>query len=363
MNEQRVHRKVDHLRHAVNSHASVSHQADHLFWDLTLIHQALSCYDWDEIDLTGRLFDRDWPVPIYINAITGGAPQALEVNRVLAQAAREYGIPMAVGSQTAGLSDPALIETYSVVRRMNPHGIIWANLGAYATVTMAKQAVDMLQADALQIHLNTPQELAMSEGDRHFRGAYERIGEIAAVVGVPVIIKEVGFGLSFETVARLGELPVAAYDVGGRGGTNFVAIEQSRTQQHGSLIQWGIPTAVSLVETLAACRGTKPVLASGGIDDGLVAAKALALGASAVGLAGVLLRALAHGGADELLSTLDRIIHELRAAMLLTNSRTLQALRQAPLIMRGELLGWLTQRGIDLSHYAERGSVHDRPHI
>ncbi len=357
VDETRVHRKIDHLRHAVRSNLNAGHLADHLFQDLVLIHQSLSCYDWDEIDLTGRLFDGDWPVPIYINAVTGGAPEALEVNRVLATAARTFGIPMAVGSQTAALNDPTLTKTYSVVRAVNPDGIVWANLGAYATLTMARQAVTMLSANALQIHLNTPQELAMPEGDRHFRGTWDRIGEIAAGVGVPVIIKEVGFGLSHETVSRLNQLPVAAYDVSGRGGTNFVAIEQQRMQQFGPLSQWGIPTAVSLVETLEACRRTKPVLASGGICDGLVAAKAIALGASAVGVAGVLVKALAKGGSAEVLRTLERIIGELRSAMLLTNSRTLDDLRQAPLIMRGGLLSWLGQRGIDLSQYAIRGSI------
>ncbi|MGE5654578.1 MAG: type 2 isopentenyl-diphosphate Delta-isomerase [Bacillota bacterium] len=351
--EKRVHRKIDHLHHAVSSHTS----ADHLFDDLILIHQSLSCYDWDEIDLTGRFVGREWPVPLYINAVTGGAPEALDVNRFLARSAAAYGIPMAVGSQTAALNDPALMETYSIVRKVNPDGVIWANLGAYATVAMARQAVSMLQADAIQIHLNTPQELAMPEGDRHFRGTWERIGEITSSVGVPVIVKEVGFGLSYETVARLEGLSIAAYDVGGRGGTNFVAIEQQRTRVSGPFRSWGIPTAVSLVETLDACCRDIPVFASGGITDGLVAAKAIALGASAVGLAGVLVKALARGGEAEVNRVLRSTIDQLRTAMLLTNARTLNDLRRVPLILRGDLLTWLAQRGVDLSQYAQRGSI------
>lgn len=349
----RVNRKAEHLLHALTCRTS----AGHLFGDLALIHQALSDYNWDEIDLTGRLFDRDWPVPVYINAVTGGAPETLQVNRSLARVANSLGIPMAVGSQAAALNDPTLVDTYSVVRKSNPYGTVWANLGSYATLGMARRAVEMLDANALQIHLNTPQELAMAEGDRDFRGSWERIGEIASGVNVPVIVKEVGFGLSHETVCRLEKLHVAAYDVGGVGGTNFVVIEQRRTGASGPFSRWGIPTVVSLIEAMDACQQAKPVFASGGITDGLLAAKAIALGARGVGLAGVLVKALAKGGEEAVHSSLEQIINELKTAMLLTNSRTLDDLRKTPLILRGELLAWLAQRGIDLSHYALRGNT------
>lgn len=324
--------------------------------DLVLVHNCLPELDLADIDLRTSVAGLAFPCPVYLNALTGGARDVTEINRQLARAARACAIPMAVGSQAAALEDAAVRESFRVVRDEYPEGILLANIGGGATVPEACAAVEMIKADALQIHLNVAQELAMREGDRTFRGYAENIGTIAAQAGVPVLAKEVGFGMAGEQATQLLQLGVAAIDVGGSGGTNFACIETARiTDTTPSFLGfWGIPTAVSLIEVVTAVAGKTDVLASGGLRSALDLAKALSLGAKAVGIAAPCLQLLQHRGLEALIAYLTNLKFELRCIMLLTGAASVAELQRKPLIIRGSTEQWLKKRGIDTSCFAHR---------
>ncbi|GAE25099.1 isopentenyl-diphosphate delta-isomerase [Halalkalibacter wakoensis JCM 9140] len=207
-------RKLDHIEHALSTGPSLTHGFD----DLKFIHNSLPEVNYKQINLSTKIGELSLSSPIFINAMTGGGGERTkEVNRQLAEVAKETGIGMAVGSQMAALRDPSQQDSFRIVRETYPHGTILANLGSEATVEQAKVAVDMLEASALQIHLNVIQELVMPEGDRDFAFTIERIEKIVASLNVPIIVKEVGFGMSKETVQTLTSIGVMAVDVGGYG--------------------------------------------------------------------------------------------------------------------------------------------------
>jgi isopentenyl-diphosphate Delta-isomerase len=294
--------------------------------------------------------------PILINAMTGGAHETEKINRELAVVAREKGLAMAVGSQMAAIRDNAVASTYKVVRKVNPHGLVFANLGSEATPQQAAQAVEMIEGDALQIHLNAMQELIMPEGDRSFEGAGERIAAIIDHVQVPVIVKEVGFGILRETADRLKTLGVSIVDVGGSGGTNFAAIENARRDiPLDWLNDWGASTVVALLETLTIYpRGS--VIASGGIRSPLDVVKALSLGASAVGMAGSLLRILQTEGTEAVMRFVDDIHTGVGLVMTALGADSIERLWEKPLVVSGETADWCRARGVDTYEYARRGS-------
>ena len=310
------------------------------------MHNALPEASLGQVDLRTSLLGAALPVPVLINAMTGGVPRAAAINRALGGLGAAFGIPVAVGSQRAALEDEHLAPTYAAVRLDNPGGIVIANLGAGATPQEARRAVAMVGADLLQLHLNAPQELVMAEGDRDFRGRLEAIAAVVAGCGVPVIVKECGFGMSAETAGRLYAAGVRAVDVGGRGGTNFARIE-ARRQEHPvdpGLLDWGIPTAASLLEVTAAAWPGLDVVASGGVRFGSEAARALAMGACAVGIAGALLRSLHQGGMDAARGFLEAFLRDLRTTALLVGATTLFDLRQAPRVLTGFTREWAEQR-------------------
>jgi len=293
---------------------------------------------------------------VLINAMTGGSPSVTAINVDLASLAARLRLAMAVGSQTAGLKDPAVEESYRVVRRENPRGVVIANLSAATGLDEARRAVEMLEADLLQLHLNAPQELVMAEGDRDFRGQLARIAELVAALPIPVIVKECGFGVSRETARQLYEVGVRALDVSGRGGTNFAWIEARR---HGEpldpgLEQWGIPTAASLTEVAALALPGLDLVASGGVTFGSQAAKALALGAAAVGVAGAVLRRHQAGGVAAAEQYLEALLTDLARAMLLCGAASVAGTRLCPVVITGETGVWCRLRGVDLEQLARR---------
>ena len=192
----RLNRKDEHIIIRLKQKPSL---AD--FSDIHFVHNCLPDRNLNEVTLETSLLGTELGSPLFINALTGGTPLSKRVNAALAGVARECGLPMALGSQMAALDNPLVEDTFKVVREVYPEGQIWANLGAYATPELARRAIEMIDAAALQIHLNVPQELAMKEGDCRFRGTLRRIEEIAAAVKCPVIIKEVGFGIAREPVS------------------------------------------------------------------------------------------------------------------------------------------------------------------
>lgn len=295
--------------------------------------------------------------PVIINAMTGGAEGVGPINRDLAAVAADLGLAMAVGSQTAGLKEPETAETYRVVRRVNPGGVVLANLSADASVQTALRAVEMVEANLLQIHLNAPQELVMREGDRSFTGQLANIERLVRALPVPVLVKECGFGLSRNAARRLYEAGVRAVDISGYGGTNFVWIEAGRSGEDldPGLERWGIPTACAVAEVASLGLNGLEVVASGGIRCGSDAAKAIALGARAVGVAGEVLRARQRGGAQEARRYLEHLLRDLTRAALLTGSRTIGDLMARPVVVTGETGAWCRLRGVDLESLARRG--------
>lgn len=318
-----------------------------------MLHQALPELDLDKIDMQQSFLGKTLQYPLLINAMTGGTDLAAGINRSLAAAARDFGLAMAVGSQHIALAEPVRRPSFTVVREVNPHGPIIANVSALARPADALAAIEMVEADGLQLHLNVPQELAMREGERHFAGVLDNIGQIAALSPVPIIVKEVGFGLCKESVRLLHQAGITWFDTGGQGGTNFIAIEDLRQGCFaGELNSWGLPTAASLAEIIS-LRLPVQVIASGGVRSAADAAKAICMGARLVGMAGPLLKILIHQGPASLNAGIEEWIYRLRAVFLMTGSQSIEALQSKPLLILGKTAAWLAARHID-PHYWSR---------
>jgi len=347
----RQKRKDDHLACALKGELS---RAD--FSDIDLVHNCLPEAGLNEVSLNSSLAGLPMRTPLFINALTGGTEKAFYINRSLARVAREGGYAMAVGSQMAGIKNPSVTSSFEIVRGINPRGIIWANLGAYVDVDTAKEAIEMIGADGIQLHLNAPQELAMTEGDTSFKGILSHITELSRKLKVPVMVKEVGFGISYEQALRLEKSGIKALDVGGKGGTNFVQIEHARrkAKYSSNFSGWGITTPVALMETLHAVKSSVDVMASGGMVGSLEIAKALALGAKATGIAGKALRVLVKYGEKALLLHMKRMEKELAQIMLMTGATSLNELAKSSLVITGFTAEWLLRRGIDPGCWARR---------
>lgn len=254
---------------------------------------------------------------------------------------------MAVGSQKIALNGEAA-DSFKIVRHVNPRGMVFANIGAEVDVEDAVKAVEMLEANALQIHLNIAQEMVMKEGRKNFKGLLEKIKQITHNIKVPVIVKEVGFGIAREQARMLVDTGVKIIDVGGFGGTNFIAIE-NRRRRFDRLINfesWGIPTPISLIEVINEVKDEADIISSGGLRSGLDVAKSLALGAKAGAFAGLFLYILVNKGPQVLKKFINKIETELKYAMVMTGSKNLDELRQRPLIIEGKTLCWMKNRGI-----------------
>lgn len=288
-----------------------------------------------------------WRSPLYINAMTGGSANAQKINAQLARVAAKTGVAIASGSLSAALQNDALAGTFSVIRSENPRGFVMANVSAGTSANDAMRAVDMLQANALQVHLNAAQELVMPEGDRDFRNWLKNIGQIVRScerVRVPFVVKETGCGMTARDVLRLRDVGVRAVDVSGRGGTNFVTIENAR-RSHGGydyLADWGLTTVESLID-IRKCEALKAnpveIFASGGVRTPLDVVRALALGASAVGVAGEFLHTLMHEGEDALTQQISDWQEQIRVIMALLGCRTVADLRDKTEFVHSDCLG------------------------
>ncbi|MCP2036371.1 isopentenyl-diphosphate delta-isomerase [Planomicrobium sp. HSC-17F08] len=341
---------MDHIQYAL----STGRSSGTLFDDVRIVHQALPNLGVEDISIHTGTGDLKLESPVFINAMTGGGgSQTEKLNGMLARAAKETGIAMAVGSQMAAIKDADERASYEIVRKENPNGFIIGNLGSEATVQQAKEAVEMIEANALQIHLNVIQELTMPEGDRDFKGALERIAEIADKLHVPVIVKETGFGVSREAAEKLAATQIAAIDVSGYGGTNFAAIENERRARKLSYFQeWGVPTAAAIIEVKKVFP--KTVLASGGIRDAQDMIKAFVLGANAAGLAGSFLKTAVEHGESRLISEIEALTEDLQMMMTALGAKSISELVNCPAVISGELYHYLVMRGYEPSVYANR---------
>ena len=282
----------------------------------------------------------EWP--FYLEAMTGGSNQAAKINRTLAQLASKHHLAMATGSLSVALKEPATRPSFTVVREENPDGIVIANLGADASLENAQTAIDILGANALELHLNAAQELVMPEGDRDFHWL-NNIASLVDKLDLPVIVKEVGFGMSRTTIDRLKNVGVQLVNVSGRGGTNFAMIEDRRNHQLDldDLADWGQTTPESLLEA----RGNKAtIIASGGITCPLDVVKAGVLGAQAVGVAGYFLNILIRDGATALDEILTGWRTELPRLLTLLGCRNFRDLQKIPFVLQDDLYSYAQQR-------------------
>ncbi|NOY92035.1 MAG: type 2 isopentenyl-diphosphate Delta-isomerase [Deltaproteobacteria bacterium] len=338
-------RKADHLDLCATDDVAYRRRTT-LLEQVELMHQSLPELSLDEIDLSTELLGKTLRAPIVIVGMTGGHERAAEVNRGLASIAERRGYAFGLGSQRAMQKRPETTSTYQV-RDVAPNVLLLGNLGvvqaAQQTTAQVRELVDAVGADALCVHLNPAQELIQPEGDRDFRGCVDALGRLVAELGVPVVAKETGNGISRHTAELLFDTGVRHVDVSGAGGTSWVGVETLRAQGHqrelGELLwDWGVPTAAAVSYSAKAGLTT---IATGGMRTGLDAARAIALGAAAAGYARNVFKAFVEGGEAQAQAFLDGVERELRVVMLLTGCRTLEDLRRAPKLLGPDLSRWL----------------------
>jgi len=353
--DQIEERKAEHIRVCLREDVEAK-KITTGFEDVFFVHRALPEINRDDIDLSTEAFGHEFSAPVIVTGITGGTEEAFKINSALAQAVEELGLGMGVGSQRAALENPRLERTYSIVRKKAPNAFLIANVGAPQIVkeyslTKVKKAVDMIEADALAIHLNPLQEAVQPEGETDYAGILE----------LPVIVKETGAGIAAEDAKKLEEAGVVGIDVAGAGGTSWAAVEYHRARQRGDYLgqevgrdlwDWGIPTVISVVEVVETADLT--VIASGGVRSGSDAAKALSLGAGLAGFAlPILSRALKSS--EEVKEKLRLMTHQLKTVMFLVGADSTQKLKVAPLVITGRTAEWLRARGFNVEGYSRRG--------
>jgi isopentenyl-diphosphate delta-isomerase len=321
-----------------------------LLEEVDLVHDALPELAVDDVDVGTTLLGKRLRAPLLITGMTGGTEEASAINRDLARVAEEHGIAFGLGSQRAMQRVPALAATFAV-RPHAPTTLVLANLGVVQASVLATAEIEALVravgADALCVHLNPAQELIQAGGDRDFRGGLGSIARLVRELSVPVVVKETGCGVSRRVGERLVQAGVRTVDVSGAGGTSWIKVEALRADGAGRALgaefaDWGIPTAASLL----ALRGLGlELVASGGIRTGIDVAKAIALGARAAGVALPVLRAYRDGGRAGAADFIARLIAGLRTAMVLTGSRTLDALGRVPVVLGTRLRAWAVAEG------------------
>ncbi|WP_238786623.1 type 2 isopentenyl-diphosphate Delta-isomerase [Vagococcus coleopterorum] len=349
---QQMNRKDQHVALA-NEQYQVQAMSD--FDQVRFVHQSLPQIDLADVSLKTRFAGLDLDYPFYINGMTGGSEKTAIINQQLAEVAKATGIAMATGSVSAALKHPETAASYQIVREVNPDGLVFANLGAEHSVENGKKAVALLKADAIQIHVNAPQEMIMPEGSREFSTWLDSIKAMVEGVGVPVIVKEVGFGMSRDTISQLSSIGVKTIDISGRGGTNFATIENARRpeQELDLLANWGQSTAISLIEAYNFSM-THDILASGGIRNPLDMAKALALGAKACGLSGQILELVQKQGVEETIKIVNSWKDQLQTIMTLLGCRKVSDLKQTDLVLTGSVKDWCDVRDLNYRKFANR---------
>lgn len=349
-------RKKEHLdlANTISSQSQVSPGWE----DVELVPASIPTIGPADVDLSIQLLDHRLAAPFVIASMTGGHPEAIVINENLALAAQELGIAIGSGSQRAALRDATLAGSFEVIRKAAPDAIVMANIGVCQLIDQGgipalsraevMAAVEMIEAQMLIVHLNAVEEMIQPEGDQHLSGLLEALERVVASSTVPVMAKETGSGMSRATAEALAAVGVSALDVGGAGGTSFARIEGMRAEARGDALRtrlgstfadWGIPTAASVIETRDVGL---PVVATGGIRTGLHAAKAIALGAHAVGLGRPVLAA-AQDSPEAVVAELTAFIEELKIAIVLTGGSKVGSLREADLLITGRTGEWMNR--------------------
>ncbi len=344
---ERAQRKLEHIKYALE--LGDGPMSTH-FEDIRFLHNCLPETNPADIILSVEFLGKQLRLPFLIDAITGGTDAVTDVNAKLSQVAAKLGIAMAVGSQYGAVRDNKGYASYEVVRKYNPDGVVLGNISALATPAQAREAVKMLNADALEVHLNPAQELMMQEGDKDFKGLLDNLLRIRDGVDVPVIVKETGCGIAAEEYARLKVQGFTCFDCAGAGGTNFPAIEAARYGKElaRDFVEWGLPTAWTLLDGAVTCGESDTLIGSGGIRSAGDVAKAFALGADVVGISGIVLRLVQESGVDAAVAYFENLSVQLTNYLLLLGVKEPCALRNVPVIFQGETVNYIVNRGYDL---------------
>ncbi len=367
MAEETQRRKADHIRICLDEN-SQARKATTGFEDIHFIHKALPEINKQNIDPSTYFLNHKFSAPLVVGAITGGTAQAEKINATIAEAVEELQLGMGVGSQRAAIEDKSLMHTFAIARKKAPNAFLIANIGGVQlvhgySIREAKKAIEMIDADAIAIHLNALQEAIQPEGQTNFEGILSKIADIAGELDKPVVVKETGTGIAAEEAKKLEAAGVKAIDVGGAGGTSFAAVEYYRTGKESQLQRhlgeafwdWGIPTATSIAEITQTVK--LPVIASGGIRNGSNIAKALALGAQLASLSQPILQTSIKG-VKETESLLPLLIEELRNIMFLVGAINIEQLARIPVVITGKTAQWLETRGFNVRNYAKRSMVY-----
>ncbi len=316
--------------------------------DVNLFHNALPELNFDDIDLSTDFLGKSLSAPLIIDSMTGGTEEAYLINKRLAMIAEKYGLGMGLGSQRAGLKSDKLVESYSIARKVAPNAFLIANIGGAQlsdglSIDGILKIIKMIDANALAIHLNPLQELVQPEGEPRFKGILGKISDLLNEVKIPIIVKEVGSGISDDVAVRLEKSGVHAINVAGSGGTSWAGIEQIRAQQQNDYIKtnlgnlfwdWGIPTALSI---LLVSRSVKlPIIASGGLRNGLEIAKCLILGSNVCAMAFPFLKRAAKSE-EELEKFTKLILYEIQSTMFLLGAKDLLSLKNTRYILTDKL--------------------------
>jgi isopentenyl-diphosphate Delta-isomerase len=360
MTDEVKQRKIEHVKIALEQDISATQKAN---WsDIQFVHQALPEVNLDEIDTSTNFLGHKLRYPLFISSLTGGHDDVTSINRNLARAAEHYGLALGVGSQRAGIMNPEVTSSYAITREQAPTTFLIANIGAPQLITQARHtsftieqvqhAISMIGANALAVHMNSLQEATQPEGDRRAVGEAAALRTLTEKVSVPVIAKETGAGVCREQALLLRSCGVSAIDVGGAGGSSMSAMEaersksrgDERTQSLGLLFRdWGIATPISIVEAKVAHL---PLISTGGVRTGLDIARALALGATIVGMGFPFLKA-ASQSYDAVCELLETSMAQLKVAMQLSGATNIEQLQQTDIVVTGETRNWLTMRGFE----------------
>ncbi|MCX8063414.1 MAG: type 2 isopentenyl-diphosphate Delta-isomerase [Anaerolineales bacterium] len=330
-------RKSDHIR--INLREDVQSAITTGLEKYRFEHQALPECNLEDVNISTNFLNKPLAAPILISSMTGGSSEAAQINLTLAEAAEVTQIAMGLGSQRAAIEHPELAYTFQV-RHVAPRILLFANLGAIQLnyrygIDECKKAVEMVEADALILHLNPLQEALQPEGETHFANLIDKIAAVCHSLPVPVIVKEVGWGISVKAAKLLIEAGVAVIDVAGAGGTSWSQVEMYRAQSESAariashFIDWGIPTA-ECIRSIRAFHPSIPIIASGGLRDGIDITKCLALGANLGAMASPFLKAAARSLADTI-ETIQELKREIQITMFAAGVKSISELQHISL--------------------------------
>ena len=343
--DEQIQRKVEHLFLAEKYFTDESF-AD--FDSIRLLHDAVPELNYRDIDLSTDILGFKSSLPFYFNAITGGSKQSARFNMELASLAFKLNIPVSSGSMGVYLRLPETADTFTPLRENDSEGFIIANVSAKANAAQAQEAIDLIHADALQVHLNVIQEMAMPEGDKEFFWL-DNIQEIVDKIKIPVVVKEVGFGMSKDTMEKLINVGVKYIDVAGFGGTDFAQIESARNHEIDLtyLDQFSLSTVESLIEAQPELPKAT-IFASGGIRTPMDVVKAIRMGAGAVGMSGLVLHHLQKYSFEEATLFFESFAKQIQIIMAVIGAKNIEDIKKAPIIFDENLVNYAKQRKIEL---------------